>query len=169
MMKLFGAVMILFSCGGIGLSIVTAHRRQVQALLQLIRVLEHMSCELQFRMPSLPELCRSASEVCTGCVGEVFQQLGLELEAQITPNAAACMHAAMTKNPDLPEKVRKCLTQLGDTLGRFDVSGQLQGLASVTNLAQFELEQLRCNQDVRLRSYQTLGFCAGTALVILFL
>lgn len=169
LMKALGAIMILISCGGIGFSIVAAHRRQEQALLQLIRMLEHMSCELQFRMISLPELCRSASEVCTGCVCDVLLQLGLELEAQITPDAATCMRAAIARHPGLPATVNKCMTQLGDTLGRFDLSGQLQGLKAVNNLAQYELEQLRRNQDVRLRSYQTLGLCAGTALVVLFL
>lgn len=169
MIKLLGAVMILCSCGGIGLSIVATHRREEQALMQLIRLLEHMSCELQFKLTSLPELCQSASEMGTGCVETVLRQLSLELEAQITPDVAACMYAAMAKTPGIPDKIRKCLTQLGDTLGRFDLPGQLQGLESVKNLAQFELEQLRCNQDVRLRSYRTLGFCAGTALVVLFL
>ena len=62
-----------------------------------------------------------------------------------------------------------CTLQLGDSLGRFDLSGQIQGLASVQKRAEFELEQLRRNQDVRLRSYQTLGLCAGAALVVLFL
>ena len=169
MMKLLGAVMILLSCGGIGFSISTAHRHQEQTLQQLIRILEHMSCDLQFRMTSLPELCRSASEACTGSIGGVFQGLALELEAQVTPDAAACMNAVLAKSTGLPDKVSKCLLQLGDTLGRFDLTGQLQGLESVREIAQFELEQLRCNQDVRLRSYRTLGFCAGIALVVLFL
>ena len=161
--------MILVGCGGIGLSKVASHRNQVNALQQLIRCLEHMSCELAFRMPPLPELCRSASEACTGSVRAVLQQLSLELESQMVPDAAACIHAATAKHPKLPEIADKCLRQLGDTLGRFDLAGQLQGLENVKRLAQLELEQLQQNQEVRLRGYQTLGLCAGTALVILFL
>jgi stage III sporulation protein AB len=78
------------------------------------------------------------------------------------------MITAIKKQTRLPEKLSQCLLQLGDSLGRFDLSGQLQGLGSVKKRAEFELEQLRRNQDVRLRSYQTLGLCAGAALVILF-
>ena len=169
MMKLLGAVMILVGCGGIGLSLVAAFRYQEQSLQQLIRVLEHMECELRFRMSPVPELCHSASQVCTGCVRSLLEQLGCEFEKQMIPNAAACMQQAITQQTNLPEKLQKCLLQLGESLGRFDLTGQLQGLQSVKKQAEFELERLRRNQDVRLRGYQTLGFCAGSALVVLFL
>lgn len=168
-MKLFGAVLILLGCGGVGFSLAAAHRYQEGSLRQLIRALEHMQWELQYRMTPLPELCSSASQVCTGCIKSVLQRLSLELESQITPNATACMHAAVKRHENLPERVRKCLVQLGDSLGRFDLSGQLQGLGSVKRYAEFELDKLRHNQEVRLRGYQTLGLCAGAALVILFL
>jgi hypothetical protein len=56
---------------------------------------------------------------------------------------------------------------LGETLGRFDLQGQLRGLEAVKKNAEFELEQLRSNQDVRLRNYRTFSICAGAALVIL--
>ena len=169
MMKFLGALMILVACGGAGFAVVTAYRNQLRALQQLIRALDYMRNELQFRMTSLPELCSNASRVCTGCVRKVLALLCLELEAQIIPDAPACMYAALEKQVHLPEKVRKCMMQLGDSLGRFDLTGQIQGLAAVEKQAEFELEQLRRNQDVRLRSYQTLGLCAGAALVVLFL
>jgi hypothetical protein len=54
-------------------------------------------------------------------------------------------------------------------LGRFDLAGQVQGLQSVKKQAEFELGRLQQNQDVRIRGYQTLGFCAGAALVVMFL
>ena len=169
MMKLLGAVMILLSAGGVGFSVVSSYRYQERMLQQLIRALEYMECELQYRLTPLPTLCIAASQACTGCVKNVLQRLGQEMEAQITPNAAACMHAVISNHENIPDRLKKCLDQLGDSLGRFDLTGQLQGLKSVKQHAIFELEKLRQNQDVRLRSYQTLGFCAGAALVVLFL
>ena len=169
MMKLLGAVMIFVGCGGIGFSLAAAFRYQEQSLRQLIKALEYMECELRFRMSPLPDLCHSASQVCTGCVRSVLYRLGCELEKQVTPNAAACMQEAITKQTTMPEKLRECLLQLGNSLGSFDLSGQLQGLESVKRQTEFELERLRQDQDVRLRSYRTLGLCAGAALVVLFL
>ena len=169
MMKILGALMILIACGGAGFAVVAAYRNQERALQQFIRALDYMQSELQFRMTPLPALCGNASQVCTGCVRNVLQGLSSELDAQIIPNAAACMYAVLNKQLHLPKRLCECMMLLGDTLGCFDLSGQIQGLVSVKKQAEFELEQMRRNQGVRLRSYQTLGLCAGAALVVLFL
>lgn len=161
--------MIMIGCGGIGFIVVATHRYQEKSLRQLLRALEHMECELQYRMPPLPELCDSASKVCAGCVGNILRQLSMELNAQVTPDAGACMYAAMGKCVNIPDCLHQCMVRLGDSLGRFDLAGQLQGIGSVMRYTQYELEQLCRNKDVRLRSYQALGLCAGAALVVLFL
>jgi hypothetical protein len=79
------------------------------------------------------------------------------------------MASSITKVEKLPEAVKRNLLLLGKTLGRFDLPGQLSGIASVMQLCRRDLDGLLCNQDVRLRSYRTLGICAGVALVILFI
>lgn len=168
-MKWLGALLILLGCGGLGFSVVAANRKEENALQQLIIALEHITCELEYRMSPLPELCRSAACQCTGCVRQVLELLSRELEAQMAPDAAACMYAAISKQRSLPEKTRECLLQLGSSLGRFDLSGQVKGIEGVAKYASLELEALSRNKDVRYRSYQTLGLCAGSALVVLFL
>jgi stage III sporulation protein AB len=169
MMKLLGALMILIGCGGVGFSMVAGYRRQENALQQLIRALEYMQCELEYRMTPLPILCSNVAQVCSGCVRDTMMCLSMELETQITPNATSCMHAVVSRMDDLPDTLQRCLLDLGDSLGRFDLSGQLQGLSSIKKSAEFELDKLRQNRDVRVRSYQTLGLCAGAALAVLFL
>ena len=169
MLKLFGALMVLFGCGAIGFSLAASYRHQEQSLLQLIHVLEYMISDLQYRLTPLPELCANASQNSCGCVRKVLQQLRTELDKQVIPDVAACMKASLTIQSPLPERLFKCMELLGETLGRFDLQGQLQGLESVKKDTEFELEQLRRNQDVRLRNYRTLGICAGAALVVLLL
>ena len=43
------------------------------------------------------------------------------------------------------------------------------GVETVRGECRRELEQMNVNKDVRLRSYQTLGFCAGAAVAILLI
>lgn len=169
MMKLVGATLILIGSGAIGFMMAAGYRNQGMALQQLLRALEYMGCDLQYRMTPLPELCSGAAQVCTGCVKNVLHSLSDELDKQAAPDAVAGMKAVVSQYPNLPGKLQECLVLLGDSLGRFDLSGQLQGLTSVKKQAQMELEQLRANQDLRLRNYQTLGLCTGAALVVLFL
>ena len=69
---------------------------------------------------------------------------------------------------ELPKRVREGFRLLGQNLGRFDLQGQLKGMETVRNYCDLELESLGKNREERMRSYQTLGLCAGAALAILF-
>ena len=169
MLKLLGAFFIIFGCGGVGFSLAQSHRREEAALSQLIHALKWMSWELSYRMPELASLCSSVSVQCEGVVGQVFANLSLELRQQVTPDAALCMQAAISKTPRLPSMARNLLLLLGDTLGRFDLQGQLSGLSACEAQCQSQLDNMRHGSQLRLRNYQTLGLCAGIGLVIVLL
>lgn len=164
-----GAVLVITGCGGFGFSISAGYRREEGLLRQLIRALNYMEWELQYRLTPLPELCRQAGRESRGVLREVFLNLAGELEQQTFPDAAGCMIGALNRSRELPGKIRELLKQLGCTLGRFDLPGQKQGLEEVRQQCRVELERLEKNRETRLRSYGTLGLCAGTALAILFL
>jgi len=69
----------------------------------------------------------------------------------------------------LSPREKRWFRLLGTSLGRYDLPGQVKGLQNVREECTLELEKMKNNQEERLRSYQTLGLCAGTALVILLL
>jgi stage III sporulation protein AB len=167
--KWVGAILILCGCGGCGFSLAAMEIREERGLRRLITALDFMGCELQYRLTPLPELCRITGREAAGGIGVVFSKLAGELEAQATPDVHCCMAVALSESPGLPNSVRQAFTELGQTLGRFDLAGQLSGIASVSELCKRDLEGLQNNQDVRFRAYRTLGICAGIALVILFI
>ena len=167
--KWIGAILVVVGCGGVGFAAAANHIREETMLRQLASVLEFMQCELQYRLPPLPELCHQAGQEVKGALRSVFLRFVEELEAQISPDAASCMRAAVAGGEDLPQSVGGVLLQLGQTLGRFDLSGQMQGLESARTLCREKLNALSQNRESRLRGYQTLGLCAGAALAILFI
>lgn len=167
--KWIGAVLIIVSCGGFGFSIAAMQLREERSLRQLISALDYMECELQYRLTPLPDLCRETGSEASGCIREVFLTLARELESQVAPDVFSCMSAALSGMQHIPSSTLDALTQLGQTLGRFDLPGQLKGLESVRSACRLRLSELTANKEPRLRSYQTLGLCAGTALAILFL
>ena len=126
-----------------------------------------MTCELEYRLTPLPDLCRLAGGNQKNSVGEIFQKLSFELESQILPDVEWCMNQAL-RSAEIPKRVLEGFRLLGSNLGRFDLQGQLKGMAMVQDYCQRELETMSKNRDERLRSYQTLGLCAGAALAILF-
>lgn len=167
-LKWIGALCVIGGCGGVGFTMAAAHRWEERTLRSLVAALDYMACELQFRLTSLPELCRQAGKESRGVVGTVFSNLARELDSQIAPNADACMYAALARTEGLPRETEKALRLLGAGLGRFDLPGQLQGLEQVRGHCRRALENLSKDRDQRIRGYQTLGLCAGAALAILF-
>lgn len=167
--KLIGAVLVFAGCGGFGFAMAAAHRREEQNLGQLLAALEFMECDLSCRLTPLPQLCRATAGVVSGAVHTFFLLLAGELEAQVAADAGCCVRAVLERMPELSPTLSARLLDLGNTLGRFDLPGQLRGLRSAQSLCRLSLEELTRNRDSRLRSYQTLGLCAGAALAILFL
>jgi len=167
-LKVMGVVLVITGCGGVGFRVAANHRQEEKMLRQLIGVLDLMECELQYRLTPLPELCRMASKECSGVLGNVFLELALEMESQASPDMYSCMDTVLKKVGSLPDLARDGLDLLGRSIGRFDIDGQLKGFEAVRQECRRSLEQLADNRDARLRSYQTLGLCAGAALAILF-
>lgn len=156
------------ACGGFGFTLAFAQLRQEQMLRQLSRALRLMQWELKYRLTELPELVRMAGKECSGLLKRAFLDFARELDWQSGPDAAGCMHEAIKKNKDLSPKAKTLLRQLGSTLGRFQLEGQLEGLEAVRNECARMIAELSEHRKERLRGYQTLGLCAGAALAILF-
>ena len=78
------------------------------------------------------------------------------------------MNVALSKCPTLPAETTKCLVQLGSSMGRFDLQGQINGIESVRASCKKSLESIESGKETQLRTYRTLGVCAGAAIVILF-
>ena len=167
--KWIGAILIMASCSGCGFAIAAGKRREEQLLYQLIGILQFLEADLQYRLTPLPELCRLAAGETRGILRTVFLNLYRELKWQKLPDAGSCMYAAIQRSGEIPPKVRRLLVQLGHTLGRFDLPGQLQGIRSVRKRSEETLDANRKNRDERLRSYQPLGICAGAALAIILI
>ena len=169
MLKLIGIVLIISACGGVGFAIAAAHRREERSLRQLVSILDFMECELQYRLTPLPELCRLCEREFPQLPGKVFGALADEMEQQIFPDISCCMSFVLDRERDISPITRKEFLLLGRSIGRFDLDGQLKGLEGVRQDCRLNLERLGDNRDNRLRSYQTLGLCAGAALAILLI
>ena len=167
-LKLIGAAFVVFGCGGVGFRMAANQRQEERDLRKLIGALDYMECELQYRLTPLPSLCKQVAKECAGKVGSIFLALSEEMEAQNSDDTASCMTVALSRNDGLTPVIREIFTLLGSSIGRFDMEGQLKGLESVRQECRRRLTLLENERDVRLRSYQTLGLCAGAALAILF-
>ena len=169
MLKYVGALLIVASCGFVGLGIARNHKQTLYELEQLMIALDYMQMELQYQKTPLPSLCQKAAEHISGKISRVFQNFSQELDKQVSPNPAICMAATIDNCCENWIEIKPLLLHLGNVLGKFDLEGQKKGLAAVHNEAKAKLDQLTINKENRVRGYQTLGLCAGAAVAILLL
>lgn len=167
-MKWLGALLIIAGSGAVGFSLASEQRKDLRYLRMLLRVLNYISCELQFRLPPLQELCLGASRECSGVLRSVLEELSQELERQVLPCVSDHMEQVLSGKA-MPALTYQCLLQLGTSLGRFDLGGQLKGIEAVRITCKTFLQELEQNKDTRLRNYQTLSICAGAALAIILI
>lgn len=167
--KWIGALCIVGSCGGFGISLAVQQRNEEKLLCQLRAVLDEMLWELPYRLTPLPELLRHSAKGRKGILPEVLLELAEQLDRQVLPDALSCMHAAIGRAVLSFPRLHQLLLLLGHSLGRFDLSGQLQELTALREQCDGEIRELRLGRSDRLKSYRVLGLCAGAALVILLL
>lgn len=168
MIRIIGACCIFAGCGGFGFSMAAASRREEAELRRFLAALEYMSCELSYRMTPLSALCRSAAEGSGGSVRTFFAELARELDKQTAPDVQVCVYDVLERL-QFSGVLRRQMQELGSTLGRFDLPGQLRGLEGAIRSSEEALRTIRDGAADRRRSYQTLGLCAGAAMAILFL
>lgn len=164
--KWIGAILIIASCSGFGVSLTIHHVRELQLLKTLSRILDDMLSELTYQLTPLPLLSEHAFQKAPAPLRNVFAGFQDQLERQILPDVGSCMERAVEDTAIPFEHVKKTLLALGYSLGRFDLPGQIRSLNAVQRLCRDEITALRNDSPDRLRSYRILGLCAGIALAI---
>lgn len=168
-MKWIGAILVIVGCGGVGFSMAVNYKKEVRAISAIISVLDHMHSELTYRLSPLADVFYKVSNMTDGCIGKAFYELAAEMERQISPDAGCCMEVVLQRRRDIPELARQELKELGKSLGRFDLEGQVREIAAARERCARQLDKLSDQKEDRIRQYQTLGFCAGAAIVILLI
>ncbi len=167
--RFIGAACVILSCSVFGFSVAANHKREERYLLALQRAIAYMICELEYHHTPLPDLCRMAGQEAGGFIGKVLHETAMEMEGKGFPDAGVCMDYVLRRFGNIPVRTERNLLQLGKSIGRFALSGQVSGLRGVSHLCQRDLDSLTLDRDARIRSYRTLGICCGIALVILLL
>lgn len=164
-----GAVLITGSCAGFGFTLALHQLKETRLLSALGIILDDMLRELPYHLTPLPDLIRYSSQKAPSVICRVFTLFADNLDRQILPDVSSCMESALI-DIDLPyTHLARILRLLGNSLGRFDLAGQIGSLNTVRQQCRQELLILRTDQETRIRSCRVLGLCAGISLVLLLI
>ena len=167
--KWIGAICIFTACTSVGFSIAFKQIREIKMLEQWIRIAHRTEKEIGYYGRSIPYVFRMISYEEKGELAQVFLRTAIEMENQIYPDGSQCLSIAVAKTERLPGSILELLDFLGNELGKYNLDEQLKGIAQISTIAMEKRNQLCKDRVKRIRGYQTLGLCAGAALVILFI
>jgi stage III sporulation protein AB len=172
MLKLVGAVLIMASASGIGVSLgmdLKQHCRELRQLKQMIYLLRG---ELKYTRTPLPEafeqtalrmpepfgsFLREAAEEMRRMDGRTFGEVWREEIGH---------HLTSTR---LKPEEREQLGALGEVLGYLDLDMQLSAMDLYLEQLELSIQNAQESMGARQRVYQSLGVAAGIFLVILLL
>ena len=166
--KFIGILLIGISCSAFGFFLAANTRKNLLYIQEFIDILNYMECELNFHLTTLPNLCRMVAEKSKS-LGVVFSDLANELDNQISPDVSTCMAVAVRKYRHPSEDMRRLLLKLGDSLGKFDLQGQLLEIQELRQKCIRMRNEGEVSKNNRIRCYRTLGVCAGATIIIILL
>ena len=165
---MLGAVLTLLSGVIFSINVTKEHREKVDCFEELLMILEHFVWELETNQPTLAICCQAASQCGKGQIGKLFSTLAQLLAQGGEASPSSCVQRALQEHP-IPSAVRDRLSQLADTLGRYDLCAQISGIQAVQELCRRDLQALTLERSKTVKSCQALGICTGAALAILLL
>lgn len=169
MLKIGGAILVIVGCSGFGILLSYHTKNETHALKYLISALDFIDCELSFRLTPLSQAFLRASEISVGCIQSFLISAAQEMEHCSQTDAAHCIGTALDNCNNIPPVTRTRIHCLAQSMGIFDLEGQIRCIRKENAENNRILMEIMCNQKERLKCYNTLCCCTGIALVILFL
>ena len=171
MLKLIGLSLILTASSAMGLGLARTVRRQQAQTLAFIDAVLRIRHELQYRLTPLPDVFLALQESREAAVAAFFSGLAGSLSAADTCTVGYACRQALRRTEGLciPAGVRTALMSLFDTLGKYDLDGNLQALDLALGRLREEARQLQGSAAARCKTYVTLGVCTGLAVAVILI
>ena len=143
--------------------------KRVRLLREFIHAVEILNCELNYTMLPLAKLYQTTAERVSGACGRFFATMSKQIELG-TPRARAAQTAfSETHGLSLPNDATMAVLELCGSLGRLDMDGENRMLRLTGQRLRSALERTEAEKKPLAKSYASLGFCTGLALMILML
>ena len=168
--KLFGAILTAAGCLFAASAWNRSRVSRLRTLDRLVQALTYMEAELAGKAAPLPQLALRLSRQTDGAVGRFFAALVREMDALgERPFCEIWTEAAEANLPELRNRERDAIRDLGASLGRYPVGMQCEAIAVCRELLLREINAARQNEREESRLVWGLSASAGLLLWILLI
>ncbi|NLY73887.1 MAG: hypothetical protein GX075_01110 [Firmicutes bacterium] len=172
MLKLTGAILIIGTSSMIGFMLAERLKERCRLLRVLIRLLNILKTEINYRSGLLAEVfTRAARVVGDGKIGGYLRRIAVNSEYGSDYNFVELWDGFLHEKGMAPlsEEDIEILKELGNYLGCTGREDQLQKIAIAQARLESNLEAADLDQMRLVRLYRYFGFAAGAVLVCLLL
>lgn len=172
MLKLLGAVLIVGSCGSLGLAARQKLSIRITAITALMDALDFIAAELSYQQTPLPEIVTQLATDHRRIVSRLFQEMKSRMEQGAGMSLTYHWQTSirdMRVDLGLELEEAEILRDAANYLGRYQAQQQLAGLTHTRQ----RLETVRAQACEALRSkgnvYRTCGIAVGIMAVLIML
>jgi len=171
MFRLIGALLVIGAAGSFGVNSVWRMNQRVRALRGLLTALETMRSEICDRMTPLPELidqlCHETAPPAKGLflrLRQTMGELGIQRFSALWSKVVNQAHEL-----ELHEGERQVLSDLGKTLGRYDIENQRHVISYTLRRLEEYLVQAEETRRTQGKIHAVLSLTAGVFVVLILL
>ncbi|MEL7567833.1 MAG: stage III sporulation protein AB [Dehalobacterium sp.] len=172
MIKFFGAVLVIFSFGAIGIMLGKNIKKHGEELRQMQFGLQVLETEIMYSQTPLPQALKIVAKQTQGVVAKFFDTVSCELNNGLGQTAGEAWSKALEKiqpYATLTGEDLNFLDQFGQGLGLSDREDQLKRLTGVQIQLTAREKEAEVERSRFQKVWQTLGWACGLVVTLLFI
>lgn len=171
-LKILGSVFLLASTASMGFLKAGELKIRTDHLKELKKVMILLQGEFRFHRSPIPEAFESVSKKTAAPFRGFLESVAAELETGRSGNFLSIWEKQckeLLSWEGMKREDQQLLEQLGNSLGCFEVTLQLEMLQGVIRQTEEILKAAKEQQEVRGKLYQTMGVSLGALLTLLII
>ncbi|MEM1483827.1 stage III sporulation protein AB [Oscillospiraceae bacterium PP1C4] len=168
LLKVSGMILIIICTTSIGMAMARTLSKRVSELKASIAVLGALERELSYSLTP-PDEAIAKLEQLESFAAVAFLPACASLCRQGIPFPSAWRRAVHEQRGELMPDDVTILANLSETLGQYDLEGQLSRINQAKMQLQFQLDGARERCKTHSKLYRTMGLLSGAFIVIVFI
>lgn len=133
-----------------------------------LRATSFMKSEIECYLTPLHDIYEQLSHILPKPLGALFRVLNEHARRSLGLQPAVHFTRARHQmKPMLPQELTQIFAEMFDLLGRQDAVAQIRAISMAEERLNEALLRISSEKKERCRTYETIGICAGIALVII--
>lgn len=162
-------IFIFLGSTSIGWIISKRYSKRVEELKEIQTDLNILENKIKFSREALNEIFIQIGQSSKNKIGEIFKTASINLKLNTTKEAWQKSIEENAKNLSLEKEDIKIIEDLGNTLGKTDVEGQISQIELTKKFIEVQISKAEEERKKNEKMYKSLGSLIGLAIVIILI